>query len=84
MARAGRLLAPQRQSGVTTSPSQFGPWEYIDKCTKIGKNNYLTLGCLNRGREYFKPDPRLLLYYAQVQPHSEYRCHSKLGHLYPE
>ncbi|GBP87423.1 hypothetical protein EVAR_66065_1 [Eumeta japonica] len=41
MAR-GRLLAPQRQSGVTTSPSQFGPWEYIDKCTKIGKNNYLT------------------------------------------
>ncbi|GBP29275.1 hypothetical protein EVAR_78969_1 [Eumeta japonica] len=38
----GRLLAPQRQSGVTTSPSQFGPWEYIDKCTKIGKNNYLT------------------------------------------
>ncbi|GBP27977.1 hypothetical protein EVAR_83608_1 [Eumeta japonica] len=42
MARAGRLLAPQRQSGVTTSPSQFGPWEYIDKCTKIEKNNYLT------------------------------------------
>ena len=33
------------------------------------------MGVLNRARQYFAPDHRLVLYKAQVRPHLEYCCH---------